>query len=219
MCLSIGATARFKEIDDALDRLGIAVIMPVNRSLPTEDFAVAPGEALVTVRQVARTRLTDLAPTRWGWPSPRGRPVTTFRSEGLRFPYGRCLVPAAWADISAPRAGLSRVRLQPKGAAWFCLAGFWRDAGSAGERFVLLTQAATGEVAKITPRQLIVVEPDRWAAWLDGASDPSGSLRAATSCAVDIGEIPLASSRLAEQRGTTFADEPTRQNLGIPSTI
>jgi len=39
----------------------------------------------------------ELVQLRWGFPSgrPKAAPVINFRSEGRRFPVGRCLVPAS----------------------------------------------------------------------------------------------------------------------------
>ena len=45
-------------------------------------------------RRRARVELVQL---RWGFPParPKGAPVVNFRSEGRRFPKGRCLIPAS----------------------------------------------------------------------------------------------------------------------------
>src|SRR4051794_11076401 len=39
----------------------------------------------------------DFAELRWGFPParPKGAPIINFRSEGRRFPVGRCLIPAS----------------------------------------------------------------------------------------------------------------------------
>ena len=39
----------------------------------------------------------ELVQLRWGFPParPKGAPVVNFRSEGRRFPKGRCLIPAS----------------------------------------------------------------------------------------------------------------------------
>jgi putative SOS response-associated peptidase YedK len=39
----------------------------------------------------------ELVQLRWGFPParPKGAPIINFRSEGRRFPVGRCLVPAS----------------------------------------------------------------------------------------------------------------------------
>jgi putative SOS response-associated peptidase YedK len=187
MCLGIGASPRFREIEDALDQLRIPVVMPVRRPPPASDLAAAPGAVIEAVRQIARTNLVELAPLRWGWPGLRGKPVTTFRAEGLRFPHGRCLIPAAWADIAAPRAATTQVRIRPKGAAWFCLAGFWRRTPPGGDSFTLLTLAARGELARFAPRQLIVVDKANWAAWLDEATDPADCFRADVEVEIEAG--------------------------------
>ena len=37
----------------------------------------------------------ELKQLRWGFPRDKGGPIINFRSEGRRFPNGRCLVPAS----------------------------------------------------------------------------------------------------------------------------
>src|SRR4051812_19538288 len=51
---------------------------------PTDPAPVIVGDAQgVLLRQL-----------RWGFPRPKGGPVINFRSDGRRFPQGRCLIPA-----------------------------------------------------------------------------------------------------------------------------
>lgn len=197
MCVGIGATPRFREIEDALDQLRIPVVMPVRRPPPAADLPAPPGATIEAVRQIARTRLAELAQVRWGWPGLRGKPVTTFRAEGLRFPHGRCLIPAAWIDIASPRAATPQTRLRPKDGAWFCLAGFWRSTPTDGDCFTLLTVAARGEVAGLAPRQLIVVDKADWATWLDETTDPADCFKADVEVTIDAGEAAPLPSRSA----------------------
>jgi putative SOS response-associated peptidase YedK len=208
MVLGIGATPRFREIEDALDLLKIPVVMPVRRPPPASDMAAAPGAAIEGVRQIARTRLVELTQLYWGWPGLRGKSVTTFRAEGLRFPHGRCLIPAAWVDIAAPRAATAQARLRPRNAAWFCLAGFWRRTPPVGDSFTLLTLASKGELAKFTSRQPIIVDKAHWATWLDETSDPTECLKTDAEYEIDTGPAPaaaVASPRTAREEDDLHA--------------
>ena len=55
------------------------------------------------------------------------------------------------------------------GQPWFCLAGLWRP-GAAGQpdAFALLTTEPGPDVAPYHARQVVVLEPEAWSAWLDG---------------------------------------------------
>src|SRR5256885_4434224 len=51
----------------------------------------------------------DFAELRWGFPPdrPKGAPIINFRSEGRRFPVGRCLIPAShFFEFTGHRNGL-----------------------------------------------------------------------------------------------------------------
>jgi len=91
----------------------------------------------------------ELAPMRFGFPpaSPRGAPVFNFRSEGRRFDKSnRCLVPAsAFFEFTGKK--------YPKAKHRFTLAGAPFMAGP--------------DVAPYHDRQLAVLRPEDWAAWID----------------------------------------------------
>ena len=93
---------------------------------------------------------------RWGFPParPKGPPVINFRSEGRRFPKGRCLIPAS--------------KFTKAGEDWFCFAGLWRPMpDGAAYAFTLLTTESGSDVAPIHNRQMVVLDHPNWLAWLD----------------------------------------------------
>ena len=58
---------------------------------------------------------------------PKGPPVINMRSEGRRFPHGRCLVPAShFYEFTGKRSPKDRWRFTKLGGEWFCIAGIWR---------------------------------------------------------------------------------------------
>jgi putative SOS response-associated peptidase YedK len=113
----------------------------------------------------------EFAVLRWGFPpaKPKGAPVINFRSEGRRFPVGRCLVPAShFFEFTGTRSPKSKWKFSKVGEEWFCLAGLWRPTpGEAGDAFTLLTTAPGPDVAPIHDRQMVILEHDDWQAWLD----------------------------------------------------
>jgi putative SOS response-associated peptidase YedK len=124
----------------------------------------------------------ELVQRRWSWPGPGGKPVYNFRSDGREFANsgkgGRCLIVTdgfyEFTTPKAPRADKRKDRwlFTMAGREWFCIAGLWR-AGEAGEAFTMLTTEPGPDVAPYHHRQVAVLPPATWGAWLDG----SGSAR------------------------------------------
>jgi putative SOS response-associated peptidase YedK len=118
---------------------------------------------------------------------PKGAPIINFRSEGRRFPKGRCLVPAThFFEFTGKRSPKSKWKFTKAGEEWFCFAGLWRPMPEGGDAFTLLTTEPGPDVAPIHNRQMVVLERSSWQAWLDPAHSeadllvplPAGSLAA-----------------------------------------
>ncbi len=116
----------------------------------------------------------ELVQRRWSWPGPGGKPVYNFRSDGREFGSGRCLIVAdGFYEFTTPREPRAdkrkdRWRFTLAGHDWFAIAGLWRT-GDAGEAFTMLTTEPGPDVAPYHNRQVAVLAPDRWRAWLDGS--------------------------------------------------
>jgi putative SOS response-associated peptidase YedK len=135
----------------------------------------------------------EFAVLRWGFPParPRGAPVINFRSEGRRFPVGRCLVPAShFFEFTGKKAPKSKWKFTKAGDEWFCFAGLWRPMpNGAGDAFTLLTTAPGPDVAPIHDRQMIVLERDDWAAWLDLTKPEAELLRPLSAGALRVEQV------------------------------
>src|SRR5687767_13952049 len=125
---------------------------------------------------------------RWSWPGPNGRPVYNFRSEGREFGNspngGRCLIvadgfyefTAPSVEPGAPKPKRKEKWLFTKGdEEWFCIAGIWRTSPEVGEAFTMLTVEPGADVAPYHDRQIVVLDRQHWASWLD-ASVPAREL-------------------------------------------
>ena len=111
----------------------------------------------------------ELVQLRWGFPParPKGAPVINFRSEGRRFPKGRCLIPAShFFEFTGKKSPKSKWKFTKIGEDWLCFAGLWRPT-DAGEAFTLLTTEPGPDVAPIHDRQMVIVDRADWVAWLD----------------------------------------------------
>ncbi len=110
----------------------------------------------------------ELVQLQWGFAPgrPKAPPVINFRSEGRRFPKGRCLVPAShFFEFTGKRSPKSKWKFTKTGDEWFCFAGIWRpENGDVPEAFTLLTTAPGPDVAPIHDRQMVVLERRDWLA-------------------------------------------------------
>jgi len=132
---------------------------------PRDD--IWPTEAAPVIRR--RDDGVELVQMRWGFPPgrPKGAPVINFRSEGRRFPNGRCLIPAShFFEFTGRKSPKSKWRFTKAGVDWFCFAGLWRPT-EAGDAFTLLTTEPSADVAPIHDRQMVILDRADWLAWLD----------------------------------------------------
>jgi putative SOS response-associated peptidase YedK len=121
----------------------------------------------------------ELKQLRWGFTQPKGGPLINFRSDGRRFPNGRCLIPAdGFYEFTGPKAPKSKWLFTAADNSLFCIAGFVRD-----ERFTMLTMEPGPDIAPYHDRQIVILPRAQWAAWLALSSEappigplPAGSL-------------------------------------------
>lgn len=111
----------------------------------------------------------ELALMKFGFPPPRPKasPVFNFRSEGRRFgDSNRCLIPAtAFFEFTGLKSPKTKHRLWMTGLPWFAIAGLWRP-GDTSESFTMLTTEPGPDIAPIHDRQIVILRPKEWAAWL-----------------------------------------------------
>jgi putative SOS response-associated peptidase YedK len=158
---------------EAFGRLGMPLVFP---------------EGLPNLEPRDEVRITDRAPIvrwgdggaelvqrRWSWPGPGGKPVYNFRSDNREFGPGRCLIVVdGFYEFTAPAAPRADKRKDKwlftmAEQDWFCIAGLWRGTAEVGEAFTMLTTPPGPDVSPYHNRQVAVLAPDRWAAWLDPA--------------------------------------------------
>ena len=146
----------------------------------------------------------ELVQLRWGFPPsrPKGPPIINFRSEGRRFPTGRCLVPAShFFEFTGKKSPKTKWKFTRPGEEWFCFAGLWRPMPEGGEAFTLLTTDPGPDIAPIHNRQAVVLEPADWLAWLELTRPEAELLR------------PLPAGGLAVEQVRKTGDEPVELDL------
>jgi putative SOS response-associated peptidase YedK len=113
----------------------------------------------------------ELVPMTFGFPPRRqgGAPVFNFRSEGRDFANShRCLVPAsAFFEFTGKKYPKAKHRFALKGAPITAIAGLSREGrGNHPPSFTMLTTAPGPDVAPYHNRQVVVLRPEDWAAWI-----------------------------------------------------
>jgi putative SOS response-associated peptidase YedK len=117
--------------------------------------------------------IAELVERRWSWPAPTGKPVFNLRSDGREFGKDRCVVLAdAFYEFTTPADPKQKKkdcwRFQPPGD--FAIAGLLRNDPTVGEAFTLLTVPPGPDIAPYHNRQIALLYPPNWRAWLDGST-------------------------------------------------
>jgi putative SOS response-associated peptidase YedK len=117
----------------------------------------------------------ELVPMRWSFPParPGTGPVFNFRSEGRSFANPRrCLIPAsAFFEFTAPadpkQKRKDKWRFSRVDGDWMGIAGLWRPGeGNQPPTFTMLTCDPGPDIAPLHNRQIVLLEPQDWRAWL-----------------------------------------------------
>jgi putative SOS response-associated peptidase YedK len=135
----------------------------------------------------------ELVQLRWGFPParPKGAPVINFRSEGRRFPKGRCLIPAShFFEFTGAKSPKSKWKFTKAGEDWFCFAGLWRPMpDGSGDAFTLLTTEPGPDVAPIHDRQMVILDRADWLAWLDLSRPKAELLRPLPAGSLNVEQV------------------------------
>jgi putative SOS response-associated peptidase YedK len=124
------------------------------------------------IRWASARDTAEMVERRWSWPAPGGKPVFNMRSDGREFGKDRCLVVAdAFYEFTAPDDPKQKRkdcwRFTP--ASDFAIAGLVRTDPQIGEAFTLLTVPPGPDIAPYHNRQVALLGPPDWRAWLDGS--------------------------------------------------
>ena len=167
---------RMEKNPDAIRRLFADVQIPIAfpEGIPNmEPRDVRISEKAPIVKFDAEKGVAQLVERRWSWPSPSGKRVFNMRSDGREFSRDRCLVLAdSFYEFTAPEDPKQKRktcwRFRPAGD--FAIAGLLRDDPKVGEAFTLLTVPPGPDIARYHNRQIALLEPPQWRAWLDGTA-------------------------------------------------
>jgi putative SOS response-associated peptidase YedK len=186
---------RIEKNPDAIRRLFADVQIPLTfpEGIPNlQPRDVRISEKAPIVRFNADKGVAELVERRWSWPSPSGKPVFNMRSDGREFSRDRCLVLSdafyeftAAADPKQKRKDCWAFR--PAGE--FAIAGILRDDPKVGEAFTLLTVPPGDDIAGYHNRQIALLEPQQWRAWLDSSASSKDLLRPSAAGELTVGAV------------------------------
>lgn len=154
-------------------------------NLAPRDIAITDPGAIVRAGSTG----IELVVRRWSWPVAGGKPVYNFRSDGREFGSGRCLIVAdGFYEFTKPADPKAKRKDRwlftfPDGE-MMGIAGLVRTDPQVGEAFTMLTTEPGPDMQPYHSRQIAVLHPERWKAWLDPTVPareliqplPSGSL-------------------------------------------
>ena len=113
----------------------------------------------------------EIAEMRFGMPParPKGPPLFNWKSEGRSFANSkRCLIPAsAFFEFTGSKYPKAKHRFTLTDAPCMAIAGVWKPGeGNQPAAFAMLTTQPGPDVAPIHDRQIVVLRPGDWGAWL-----------------------------------------------------
>jgi putative SOS response-associated peptidase YedK len=116
--------------------------------------------------------VVELTPMRFGMTpkNPRHGPLFNLRSEGRHFGDSRrCLVIASgFYEFTGASYPKTKHRFTLLDAPCMAIAGIWRPGrGNQPDAFAMLTTTPGADVKPIHNRQIVVLRPEAWRAWLD----------------------------------------------------
>ncbi len=146
-----------------------------------EDIKITDMAPIIRGIEGARDE-ADLVQRRWSWPGQNKRPVYNFRSDGREFDSNRCLIVAdGFYEFTDPtekgKKRKDKWLFTKKDEPIFCIAGIWRETGDVGQAFTMLTMEPGPDISPYHDRQIVILEQDAWADWLDPSVSAKSLIR------------------------------------------
>jgi putative SOS response-associated peptidase YedK len=179
---------------DAIRRIFEAVQIPLVFPEGVPNFQ--PRDVRITdrapiVRFNQQSGNAELIERRWSWPAPGGKPVFNMRSDGREFGRDRCLVLAdGFYEFTKPDDPKQKRKhcwlFRPSYGEAFAIAGVVRSSPDIGEAFTLLTVPPGPDIQPYHNRQIALLSPPQWRAWLDGSVSSKEMLHPAPAGALSV---------------------------------
>jgi putative SOS response-associated peptidase YedK len=136
----------------------------------------------------------ELRSMAWGFPYSqkskktglplKPQPVNNARADKLdgfmwkySFQERRCLIPVTeFAEAEGEKGAKTRTWFSLPDQPLFAVAGLWRDTPEWGPAYTMVMTEACIHVADVHDRMPVILKPEDWGDWLDGAPDAAGLL-------------------------------------------
>jgi putative SOS response-associated peptidase YedK len=147
------------------------------------DLATPSAETAADLPQADEIRIGDPGPVliasgngaelrqmKFGFPPPRkgAGPIFNFKSDGRHFKDSRrCLVIlSGFFEFTGSKYPKAKHRFTLNGSPLMAIAGLWSEAEDGALSFTMLTTTPGPDIAPYHDRQVVVLRPAEWAAWL-----------------------------------------------------
>ena len=165
MCNDYRFRAPAEQLIDEFRQIRIPLVFPagIPNIEPRDDIRIRDTAPVVRWNGEA----AELVQAPWAWAGPTGKPVFNFRSEGRRFaPADRVLIPAdGFYEFTTPADPKQKRKdkwlFTVPGHPVFAIAGVMKQGA-----FSMLTTAPGPDMSPYHDRQVVVLKPDAWSAWL-----------------------------------------------------
>jgi putative SOS response-associated peptidase YedK len=147
--------------------------------------AVYPGSPGMVVRQADGERNIDAMT--WGFPmklkgmkpGSKPKPINNARADKLdsfmwrySFEERRCLIPVTqFAEAEGEKGSKTKTWFALPDEPLFAVAGLWRHTDEWGLAYTMVMTEACIHLADVHDRMPVILNPDDWQDWLDGAPD------------------------------------------------
>lgn len=112
----------------------------------------------------------EIVQMKFGWPPPRPKaaPVFNFKSDNRHFDQSkRCLILlSGFFEFTGAKYPKTKHRFRLADSPIMAIAGLWSEAEDGELSFTMLTTAPGPDIAPYHDRQVCVLKPEDWAAWL-----------------------------------------------------
>jgi putative SOS response-associated peptidase YedK len=99
-------------------------------------------------------------------------------------------VPAShFYEFTGKRSPKDKWRFTKADEDWFCIAGLWRPVDGVGPAFTMLTCEPGPDVSPIHDRQIVVLDRNKWAAWLDPRSYEAELLKPSAAGSLNVEKV------------------------------
>lgn len=76
-----------------------------------------------------------------------------------------------------------------RGEPIFCIAGIWRETKEVGEAFTMLTMEPGPDIAPYHDRQIVILEREAWADWLDPSVPAQSLIKPLPTGSLDVQQV------------------------------